>query len=85
MRLKRESHLDDAPAQQDQADGPDQGKDKLREIIDHRQRVIRRQGRHDREGQDGHQADEHGVCLAGAPLRGAVVKIVFHAAFSFSS
>ena len=47
MRLKRETYLDDAPPQQDQANGSNQGKDKLGEIIHHGQRIVRCHGMHD--------------------------------------
>ena len=50
MRLKRKTYLDDSPPQQDQADGPNQGKNKLREIIHHSQRIVRCHGRHDGKG-----------------------------------
>ena len=43
MALERQAHLQDAEAQQDQANGPDERKDKVAEIIHCRQRVIDRQ------------------------------------------
>ena len=34
VALERQSHLQDTEAQQNQADGADQGKDKIRKIVD---------------------------------------------------
>ena len=48
MGLKRQPHLHNAPAQQDQADGPDDGKDEGTEVVDNSQRVAL--GQHRRGG-----------------------------------
>ena len=42
VTLEGEAHLNDAPAQQDQAHCPDQTENELRQIVDHFQRIIRR-------------------------------------------
>ena len=39
MALEGQTDLHDAPAQQDQSNGPDQGKDKGREVVDYIQRI----------------------------------------------
>ena len=39
MALEGEAHLHHAPAQQNQADGTDQGKDESGEIVHYRQRI----------------------------------------------
>lgn len=48
MALQRQAHLHNAPAQQDQADGPDDGKDEGTEVVDNSQRVAL--GQHRRGG-----------------------------------
>ena len=39
MALNRHTNLDDAPAEDNNADGLDRGKDKVRQIVDHRDRI----------------------------------------------
>ena len=39
MALDRHADLDDAPAEDNNADGLDRGKDKVRQVVDHRDRV----------------------------------------------
>ena len=39
MALEGEAHLHHAPAKEDQADGPDEGKDKVAQVADHRQGI----------------------------------------------
>ena len=39
MALDRHTDLDDAPAEDNNADGLDRGKDKVRQVVDHRDRV----------------------------------------------
>ena len=39
MALDRHTDLDDAPAENNNADGLDRGKDKVRQVVDHRDRV----------------------------------------------
>ena len=49
--LEGEAHLEDAVTQQDEAHGPDEGKDEVGQAGDHGQRVIRqRRGRRRRAG-----------------------------------
>lgn len=85
VTLEGQTHLQDAEAQQDEADSADQGKYKITQIVDHRQRIVRGQRRdsgdhhhHDRAGKDGVEP----LCLSFEVLG---FQIVFHyAAFSFS-
>ena len=39
MALQRQAHLHNAPAQQNQADGPDDGEDEGTEVVDNSQRI----------------------------------------------
>ena len=43
MGLEREAHLDNAPAQENEANGPDKGEDERGEIAHNSQRVVCRQ------------------------------------------
>ena len=45
MALKGQTDLHHAPAQKDEADSADQGKDKGRKVVDHRQRIVGGKGR----------------------------------------
>ena len=54
MGLEGEAHLDNTPAQQDQAHRPDQAEDELRQIVDHLQGVISGEGRHGTAAQQGY-------------------------------
>ena len=86
MALERQTHLQDAEAKQDKANGADQGKNKVREVVDYRQRIVRGQcgdsggqHHHSRAGKDGIDP----LCLSFKILG---FQIVFHyAMFSFSS
>ena len=44
VALEGKAHLDDAPAQQDQAHGPNQTKDELRQVVDNGERVAASSG-----------------------------------------
>ncbi len=79
--LEGEAHLEDAVTQQDEAHGPDEGKDEVGQAGDHGQRVIRRKGGDDGEGQGQDEAGKQGVKPLCPPLEVAV-EIMFHAAFS---
>src|SRR5699024_11041478 len=48
MALQRQAHLNDAPAQQNQADGSDDGEDEGTEVVDNSQRIAL--GQHRRGG-----------------------------------
>src|SRR5699024_8736224 len=48
MALQRQAHLNDAPAQQDQTDGTDDGEDEGTEVVDNGQRIT--VGKHRRGG-----------------------------------
>ena len=54
MALEGQAQLEDAETQQDEADGPDEGKDEVAQIRHNRQWVVRREG-----GADGHDGDQH--------------------------
>ena len=76
MALEGEAHLEDAVTQQDEAHGPDEGKDEVGQAGDHGQRVIRRKGGDDGEGQGQDEAGKQGVKPLCPPLEVAV-KIMF--------
>ena len=82
--LKGEAHLQNAVAQQDEAHGPDEGKDEVGQAGDHGQRVIRRKGGDDSNGQGQDEAGKQRVKPLCPPLEVAV-EILFHAAFSLLS
>ena len=45
VALEGQAQLEDAEAQQDEADGPDEGKNEVAQICHNRQRIVRREGR----------------------------------------
>ena len=47
VALEGQAQLEDAEAQQDEADGPDEGKNEVAQICHNRQRIVRREGRTD--------------------------------------
>ena len=60
MALEGEADLHHAPAQKDEADGADQGKDKIGQVVHHAQRIA------GGEGRDGKAAEaQHGGCVDG--------------------
>ena len=86
MALERQAHLQDAEAQQDKANGADERENKLTQIIDHRQRVVRSQrgncGDHHHHGCTG----KDGVDARYLSFKVVGFQIMFHyAAISFSS
>ena len=80
MALEGQAQLEDAEAQQDEADGPDEGKNEVAQICHNRQRIVRREGRTDGHDRDQHKAGKHGV-NALDPL----FEFMIHAAFSLFS
>ena len=68
MALEGQAQLEDAEAQQDQADGPDQGKDEVAQVIHDLQGVVRREGGDDHDGHGQHHAGEERVGPLGAAL-----------------
>ena len=92
--LKAHAHLDNAPAQDDDAKGLDDGKDKVAQVIDNSQGVGApggegRDGQHGAEGQDqdGGGVETAGTAVAAAllagkggvgVLRGFAEKVFFH-------
>jgi len=66
--LQGQAHLNNAPAQQDQADGTDQAEDELTQVIHHSQRIAGSgSGGHGQSNDTGHSQHGHGV-IAKAPL-----------------
>ena len=61
VALEGQAQLEDAEAQQDEADGPDEGKNEVAQICHNRQRIVRREGRTDGHDRDQHKAGKHGV------------------------
>ena len=60
MGLEGQTNLHHAPAQKDEADGADQGKDKVGQVVHHAQRIA------DGEGRDGKAAEaQHRGCVDG--------------------
>lgn len=68
VALEGQAQLEDAEAQQDQADGPDQGKDELTQVLHDLQGIVRREGGDDHDGHGQHQTGEEGVGPLGAAL-----------------
>ena len=68
MALEGQAQLEDAEAQQDQADGPDQGKDEVAQVLHDLQGIVRREGGDDHDGHGQHQTGEEGVGPLGAAL-----------------
>lgn len=85
VALEGQAHLQDAEAQQDEANGADQRENEIRQVVDHRQRVIYRQRRHRGGDQKQGNAGKDGIDPLCLSLEIFVVQIMFHAAaFSFS-
>ena len=62
VRLERQANLQNAKAEQDQADRTDQGKDKIAQVIDNRQRItVRRERRDNKNRQHEKRAGEDGI------------------------
>ena len=72
VALEGQAKLEDAEAQQDQADGPDQGKDEVAQIGHNLQGIAARsgsgEGGDDHDGHGQHQTGEDGVSPLGAAL-----------------
>ena len=68
MALEGQAKLEDAESQQDQADGPDQGKDEVGQIFHDLEGVVRREGGDDHDGHGQHHAGEERVGPLGAAL-----------------
>ena len=68
VALEGQAQLEDAEAQQDQADGPDQGKDELGQIFHDLEGIVRSEGGDDHDGHGQHQTGEEGVGPLGAAL-----------------
>ena len=68
VALEGQAQLEDAEAQQDQADGPDQGKDELTQVLHDLQGIVRSEGGDDHDGHGQHQTGEEGVGPLGAAL-----------------
>ena len=66
MGLQGQTHLDNAPAQQNETHGPDQAEDKGTQVVDHGQRIIGSIGGHG-QSQD-HSAGEYGAAVAAEAL-----------------
>ena len=84
MALEGQAQLEDAKAQQDQADSPDQGEDELGKVVDNRQRIVCGKGRDNHNGQRQNEAGKQGVQFPCAALILTGGQIMFHAAVSFS-
>ena len=62
VRLEGQTDLQNAEAEQDQADGANQGKDKITQVVDHGQRItVRRERRDNKNRQHEKHAGEDGV------------------------
>ena len=68
VALEGQAQLEDAEAQQDQADGPDQGKDEVGQIFHDLEGIVRREGGDDHDGHGQHHAGEDGIGPLGAAL-----------------
>ena len=68
VALEGQAQLEDAEAQQDQADGPDQGKDEVRQIFHDLEGIVCGEGGDDHDGHGQHQTGEEGVGPLGAAL-----------------
>ena len=68
VALEGQAQLEDAEAQQDQADGPDQGKDEVAQVLHDLEGIVRREGGDDHNGHGQHQTGEEGVGPLGAAL-----------------
>ena len=74
MALEGEAHLHHAPAQQNQADGADQGKDEGGEIVHYRQRIAggESSGRQAANAQHGGSIDGKPAAALSAKGQGAL-------------
>ncbi|CUQ84296.1 Uncharacterised protein [Lachnospira eligens] len=61
MALERKTHLDDTPAQQNEAHGADQAEDEIRKVVDHRDGVAGSVGSNGHAQHKGHRQDSHCV------------------------
>ena len=61
MALERKTHLDDAPAQQNEAHSADQAKNEVREVVDYRDGIAGNVGRNSHAQHKGHGQDGHCV------------------------
>lgn len=68
VALEGQAQLEDAETQQDQADGPDQGKDEVGQVFHDLEGVVRREGGDDHDSHGQHQTGEEGVGPLGAAL-----------------
>ena len=68
VALEGQAQLEDAEAQQDQADGPDQGKDELTQVLHDLEGIVRGEGGDDHDGHGQHQTGEESVGPLGAAL-----------------
>lgn len=85
MALEGQTHLQNAEAQQDEANGADQRENKLTQIVDYRQRVICSQCRNSGDHHHHRSAGKDGVDALCLSFKVLGFQIVFHyAAFSFS-
>ena len=73
MGLQGKTDLEDAEAQQDQADGPDQREDEFGQVVDHRKGVICRKSGHDKHSDQQDADSEEGI----DPLQAGLGRI-FH-------
>ena len=85
MALEGQAYLQNAEAKQDEANSADQRENKITQIIDYRQRIVRGQ----RGGSGGHhhhgRAGKDGIDPLGLSIKILGFQFVFHyAAFSFS-
>ena len=78
MALEGEAHLHHAPAQQNQADGADQGKDESGEIVHYRQRIAggKGSGRKTADAQHGSYVGGKPVAALSAKRQGALGLVV---------
>ena len=68
VAFEGQAQLEDAEAQQDQADGPDQGKDELTQVLHDLEGIVRGEGGDDHDGHGQHQTGEESVGPLGAAL-----------------
>ena len=68
VALEGQAQLEDTEAQQDQADGSNQGEDELGKVVDYRQRIVRGKGRDNHNGQRQNEAGKQGVQFPCAAL-----------------
>ena len=71
MGLEGQTHLHDAPAQQDQANGTDQAEDELTKVVHHSQRIAAGGRNGDRQSAGGEDGQHRQGIAAEAPLNPA--------------